>query len=460
MKFVIYITIGFLVTYTAICGQVIDDYYVFNDSRDGQKFIKKLYPESNINHIEKKGNESTFTKVSGVITELTQLYRRKYLEKNIPDIHFSIVSNGAFTTTAMVYYIDREARRYRTSNFMVIEDKYASGNLEQLYGVIAHELGHFIRNHGNDSFDNKYDDIIYYAYDNTADNCVACMVNFDEEGNELTKNVYELIDKISDHSSYYDVNTYEIPFTRFKNHEEKLVEILLEMLDKTPNDSKCQDAKKSYKLLQSSIEIYDVKGVGLSNSKLDMAFKYTAEEFKKNAGICFDGKRELFFNVLAKVLGNNGDEWLSKIASWQDHKKFSEYTEGMNSMQTELYQMLRDETDVYKIMEHMYKVGRLSIEEASKKIGFDIKNLRIVTQEDEADMEAISILKNTKYPFAFSKLAYFELKPNEKILCNNKEQKGEEVYYGSLHDPHHDICWRYIRSRKLEKSYTAHNSGI
>lgn len=335
----------------------------------------------------------------------------------------------------------------RSTNILYVSKKTTEG--DALIGVLAHELSHYILDHGKEDQEEPIETVRHVSTNPNIDSVICSTVS--GYGVEIESNVKELIDYMLSATTLVEEDTQGVPFDI--QYDTPLIERLMtrSIFGKYNDKKSCQEAGDLRDTIAVDIYVKYCSFKGIQECRIPSDIKENLpqmiSDFKSKAKQCLEGEEEHLYSTLKELVGEEGYQMLRGSFESDDYSSFPKPERAKSQVRL----LFSDSNPMDRII-NMHKFSANYLEKYFQDLGLNKRELRLITSEDEADMLAQVILMNegdSKNSFAVSRLQY--MSESEKGYCQDKVAKGEMPGYGFLNGIHHSQCWRYWRSVRLKE---------
>lgn len=369
-------------------------------------------------------------------------------EKNLSGYYLNMPEKPIFIITDTDAMLPmRISGNLRTSNILYINKSTASGN--SLKGILAHEISHYILDHGKEDQDEEIDTVKHISVSPNTDSVICSTVS--GHGVEIESEVKNLIDYMLSTSALVEEDTKGVPFD-IQDDSHWLEKLMTRSIfDKYSEKKSCKTAGDLRDTIAVDIYVKYCSFKGIQECRIPQDVKKElsklTDEFKVEARSCLEGENDYFYSKVNELFGEEGYQMMRTAF---DNDDYSEYP---NPERTEasIKILLSGRNPIDKLIE-VNQSGARYLEDRFLELGINKRNLRLTTSKDEADMLAQVILNGESddiNSFAVSRLKY--MSEVEKKYCQDIVTNGGVPNYGFLTDIHHSQCWRYWRSVKLKQ---------
>lgn len=443
MKSIAYLAFLLQIVSGALHAQSVE--FVDNRWYETQEEAEKLAAQDAINGINLyPANEypEQYQKVQSVLNEVYEAAKNNLSPyyKNIPPRPVVVLTD---MDAMLPLRIDGEMR---SSNILYIRKD--SANSSSLRGVIAHEISHYILDHGKEDQEEEIETVKSITTTNIGESIICSTIEGYKTG--IPEGLKEVVDFMLSKSMLIEEDTRDVPFDI--QYDTDLTEALMtsSIFGKYDEKQPCQKASDLRDTIAVDIYAKYCSLRGIQECRIPEKVKgdlvQLTEEFKKEATLCLENENTYFQNKLKEKIGDDTFRMLSSFYESNDYSSFSRPRRAKFTIE-----QLFSNNNPMRILMNIYSHEKDSIDKDFKELGILKEDLRLLTSEDEADMLAQVILDD-EVPninsFAVSRLQY--MTDEEKSYCQEKVSRREMPNYGFISDTHHSQCWRYWRSRKLK----------
>ena len=444
MKNILFIAILFQVFSSTLFAHTVE--YIDNRLYETQEEAESIAARDEVNGVEifhKEDHLDLYAKINSTLDSVYEKAKRNLAPyySNFPERPIFILAN---MDALLPMHVDGSNK---STNILYVSKKTAKG--DALEGVLAHELSHYILDHGKEDQGEPIETVRHVSTNPIVDSVICSTVN--GYGNEIESEVKDLIDYMLSSTTLVEEDTMGVPFD-IKYHTPLLEQLMSSSIFGKYLDKKsCEEAGDLRDTI--AVDIYvkycSLKGIQECRIPSDIKEKLPQmiSEFKSKAKLCLEGEEEHFDATLRELVGDDLYQTLKGAFENNDYSSFPKPERAKSQIEL----LFSDKNPMDRIID-MYQFGVSYLDKNFEELKINKRELRLITSEDEADMLAQVILidqDETKNSFAISRLQY--MTESEKKYCQDKVAKDEMPKYGFLNGIHHSQCWRYWRSVKLKK---------
>lgn len=345
-------------------------------------------------------------------------------------------------------YVCQQTNLSMSSNVISISQSRLD-DPEALYGILAHEMAHYFKNHGA-KVGNKAEIIKGYNADEM--DCIECLTQPSDHSmlTQAAIDLYEAWQGLS-HFHFPELNNLPIdPYDGDKGETASLLQKLMFSLEEKGivyQDDYCKDAYNSYADILNlhilKLDRLHQKVVLSEEEKSSLSLQ--SMEVIINGRVCLKGKEQMFDELLQEQWGINSTQARALL-----HRK-KNINPTLSEVEISFVKILASDSNPMDKLLEVSKLSLQEIEQLVKQVGH-VENLRYLSDEDEADELALKTLVGTSHQKGLFKFILSNGTREQVQECKAIIESGQEPHFGAFLDKHHSYCWRYWRLSKLLSS--------
>jgi hypothetical protein len=412
-----------------------------------QEAIQRYFYEDEITSLKlRKDNPELYQKVDAAVDFIHQRMIEQTGQKDLPKP--VVILSDDHNDYSQGHY-DRKKNLNTSSNVIVMNTEKLLTE-EYFYGSLSHEMAHYHKNHGK-TLEKK--DEVLLVYNASDDDCIECLAQA-RHYQELVEPVKGLISDFEGISHFLPIpEQQDLPFDPFRKAGETalVLDYMVTYLDNKgliPNHEACTDAFYAWiDIYNLGLDRFNIKEQEINYTLEDRQFIADQTEILLDRGqSCFEEHPQAFDHAVQTQYGISVADAKRAVALENNKPGSTGYSQSSVAF---LRQLASNENPIHKI-QNISRATQERIQKGMDKVG-DLKQLRYLSEEDEADQIAFNTLKGTAYEQGLYNLI-LNADSSEKVrACKAKINKGIEPNFGTVLDIHHSDCWRAWRLKQYSQ---------
>ena len=418
-----------------------DDHHIFTRT-EAENWLQEYSVEDEF--YNRKKNTQLYKKYEAYADDIYKKYQellKEEVAKFPPRPHIFIRKDegGSYS---------KNIRDGKSTNIIALQIKDESEG--DIYAILAHEMAHYILNHGNRSQETLDKEVSAYFDASTGHDLNPDCWNRQRKnivGENSLKELFKSLQIIGDFGMIHDDST---PLPIIYEKPEGMEKVLIKLAKESRKWGQCKQVGNALEVLYDQTrKICNIKKGTCDLSEKGLKdFKAASSRARKALLDCY---QDVDIDLVKLMFKHDETNWGNIESSYIEMLEEETKLEDLDHHTREVIKVKIQKQNPYLAFLKIEILVKSKIQNELKKLGLELNNFSYISTEDEADILSTLILIDSPYPLSAEQVWLKRLNEEDKKECSYNHKSPRDRFSQGFRyaDHHHSECYRAWRAGKI-----------